>query len=104
MFKFIRKILRLFKKPRSRHINIHVKRYAFKRTQGHCFYCGIKVSAKKGHFDHIIPFSRGGSNDYNNIVWACAPCNLSKSDKSIPQWLNTLPRNKARIIRNNIYR
>jgi 5-methylcytosine-specific restriction endonuclease McrA len=30
------------------------------------------------HFDHRIPFSKGGLSDETNIVLACARCNLRK--------------------------
>jgi len=29
-------------------------------------------------FDHVIPRSRGGKTTWENIVAACAPCNLKK--------------------------
>jgi 5-methylcytosine-specific restriction endonuclease McrA len=32
------------------------------------------------HRDHVIPVSKGGTNDIRNIVLACAPCNVRKSD------------------------
>lgn len=42
-----------------------------------CFYCG----AKSDHADHVIPLSRGGTHDLDNLVPACAKCNFSKGAK-----------------------
>lgn len=44
---------------RSRSIPEDVKTYVWRRDQGRCVRCGSQVNIE---FDHIIPFSRGGSN------------------------------------------
>ncbi len=44
-----------------------------------CFYCG-KETAEDSTVDHYIPFSRGGSNDEDNLVCACRECNELKDD------------------------
>ena len=30
--------------------------------------------------DHLVPISRGGSNDWTNVVTACSPCNTRKAN------------------------
>lgn len=47
------------------------------RDSGKCVLCG---SQEKIEFDHIIPFSRGGSNTYRNIQILCEKCNRQKSN------------------------
>jgi len=63
---------------RSRGITSDVQKEVWKRDGGRCVKCG---SDKKLHFDHIIPFSKGGSNDADNIQILCSKCNIKKSDK-----------------------
>jgi hypothetical protein len=48
-----------------------------------CTYCGSK---KDLSVDHIVPVSRGGSNENDNLVTACRSCNSSKGDKMLNEW------------------
>jgi 5-methylcytosine-specific restriction endonuclease McrA len=47
----------------------------FLRDRFMCQYCGSKDDLT---FDHLVPRSRGGQTRWDNVVAACAPCNLSK--------------------------
>jgi hypothetical protein len=62
----------------DRVIPTHVKLEVWKRDKGCCVRCG---SSKNLHFDHIIPYSLGGSSkDAENIQLLCAKHNLEKHD------------------------
>ncbi len=63
----------------SRRIPTLVKREVWERDKGKCVDCG---STKDLHFDHIIPWSKGGSStDTKNVQLLCGKHNLGKSDK-----------------------
>ena len=47
----------------------------FLRDRFSCQYCGDK---RELTFDHLVPRSRGGLTRWDNVVTACAPCNLRK--------------------------
>jgi len=70
------------------------------RDKGLCGYCG-----KPGqNIDHIVPRSRGGKNEWTNVVWACMGCNDRKADKLLSEVRMTLrvkpyaPKGKAWLI------
>jgi hypothetical protein len=65
----------------DRLIPSHVKLEVWKRDGGKCVTCG---SFDNLHFDHILPFSKGGSSlIVANIQLLCARHNLSKNNKII---------------------
>ncbi len=56
-----------------------VKLEVWKRDGGKCVKCGSKNNL---HFDHIIPYSLGGTSLYaKNIQLLCIRHNLEKHDK-----------------------
>jgi hypothetical protein len=63
----------------ARMIPSHVKLEVWRRDKGRCVRCG---SDENLHFDHIIPYSKGGSSlTAENIQLLCLKHNLAKSDK-----------------------
>ena len=67
--------------PRDTHRRKITRRAVFARDDWTCQYCGARSNLT---VDHVIPRSKGGSSNWENIVASCAPCNLRKG--------NALPR------------
>ena len=53
-----------------------------------CFYCK-KTPKEAGRLtsDHVVPKSKGGSNDRYNQVLACRACNTAKGSKTQKEFL-----------------
>lgn len=67
----------------------------FKRDNYTCAYCG-KIGGKL-EGDHIVPISKGGSDDLNNLTTSCRQCNRQKKDKTVSEFL----RWKQKKLQNN---
>ena len=66
---------------KGRLIPSSVKQEVFLRDNGKCVECG---STDNLHFDHILPYSKGGTSySADNVQLLCARHNLSKSAKII---------------------
>ncbi|ANK82293.1 HNH endonuclease [Minwuia thermotolerans] len=50
----------------------------FLRDRFRCQYCG---STEDLTFDHVIPRRAGGRTTWENVVAACAPCNIRKGGR-----------------------
>lgn len=88
----------------ERYVKWKVRKAVLERDKA-CVYCGrpvcrIRDDTEGGpndhwraydsegqpfHFDHRIPFSKGGASDETNIVLACADCNLKKAQYKYPR-------------------
>ena len=58
-----------------------VRYEVFKRAKHRCELCGAHEANAALHIDHIIPRSKGGSDDLSNFQALCVTCNTSKRDR-----------------------
>lgn len=70
-------------KPKRKSIPPKIRFEVFHRDGFTCQYCGSSVPDVVLELDHIQPFSKGGSNDIDNLLTACTSCNRGKAAKKI---------------------
>lgn len=61
------------------------RRNIFARDKNHCQYCGKRFPTSELSLDHVVPRSMGGGASWENIVCACAKCNVKKGGRTPKQ-------------------
>lgn len=59
-----------------------------KEAKGKCALCGASSKDTMLDIDHILPVSKGGKSDYENLQVLCAKCNRSKRNKDDTSFKN----------------
>lgn len=91
------------------HTNRKRRKAMIESGNSQCWYCGRTVKlnvgfdykdiANQSTIDHLIPLTRGGSNEPENLVLACFSCNSKKRNRTVEEyrWLLIMqhPANKA---------
>lgn len=49
-------------------------------------------------YDHVLPYAHGGTNDLDNLVISCAPCNYGRTDRTVEEVGLFDPRQQPRIV------
>lgn len=57
-----------------------LRHLVFKKSNFKCVQCGVSKKESSLHIDHILPLSRGGTDELDNLQILCRECNLDKSD------------------------
>ena len=68
------------KAPYARRVALN-RENIFIRDKYLCQYCGKEAES----IDHVIPKSKGGEHEWQNVVACCKKCNLIKADKYLNQ-------------------
>jgi 5-methylcytosine-specific restriction endonuclease McrA len=67
--------------------------YVIQRDGGKCQMCGVRCTTKRDDYkrrlaiDHIVPVSRGGTNDPINLRVTCWDCNSRRGADRLPAQL-----------------
>lgn len=67
----------------SRMISFKTKIRVARRDNYTCQECGKHLKDSELEFDHIVPFSKGGTSDEHNLRLACADCNRRKGARHL---------------------
>ena len=64
------------------------RRNIFIRDENRCQYCGRSYGSQRLSLDHVMPKSRGGPTNWENIVCCCLDCNVKKGGRTRakPAW------------------
>lgn len=71
----------------SRNIPQVVKLKVFRRDNCVCQICGKNIPLDEINYDHLIPWSKGGSSDESNIRILCEYCNKKRSNNFESEYL-----------------
>jgi hypothetical protein len=75
------KVFKTKKTPRN--INLRMRWIILKRDNFCCKKCGRSPAKDPSiilHIDHVLPWSRGGETEIENLETLCDRCNLGKSN------------------------
>lgn len=75
---------------RRKSLSKKMKNEIIEKSDGKCFYCGITLDDDLIEYDHVHPFSKGGEDNFENLVAACYLCNSYKSDKTLEEFRESL--------------
>jgi hypothetical protein len=76
-----------------KYISPRMRKTVYERDNRRCFYCGETVfegcgpkHPKGAVVDHLIPFSKGGADEFWNYVTACRSCNSQKRGLTLDEF------------------
>lgn len=67
-------------------VKASVRKIVYRKFSDRCAYCGKVLEAINQTVDHIIPYTRGGGDDVNNLFPACKSCNSEKGVKTLDEY------------------
>ncbi len=68
----------------------------YARDRYRCQYCGDRYATEELTYDHVLPKSRGGKTEWENIVTCCIDCNREKGGRTPKEACMALVRKPSR--------
>lgn len=82
----------------KKRIPTNIRRQVIERDGLHCVYCDEDLTNAEVHLDHVIPESKGGLTNYQNLQVTCRKCNLAKGVLSESEFTESLRRRAMNIL------
>ena len=82
----IRNFERLVKVNPRQGIPPLLRQLIIERDEHCCVHCGATELDGPFQIDHLLPVTRGGTNDPHNLVTACRWCNARKGNLTMEEW------------------
>lgn len=67
-------------------VSAKVRGQVFKASDGKCVYCSVELTPFNFQVDHVVPVSKGGKSNVENLVGCCRGCNAKKRNKDVEQF------------------
>lgn len=77
-------------KPKRRCFSEKERNDIYEKSEGKCALCGKFIRFDEFTIDHILPISRNGSNDLDNLQCTCKQCNGIKQNLTEPELMSVL--------------
>lgn len=79
-------------------ISKNLRRMVIERDGLRCVYCDDDLTGAEVHLDHVIPESRGGPTNYENLQVTCRKCNITKGILSEDEFTDKLRQRALNIL------
>ncbi len=80
-------------------ISKKIREAVYEKYDGHCAYCGQKISLSEMQVDHFIPVYKDGEETIDNYMPACRQCNFYKSTCTLERFRYNLEMMPQRLYR-----
>jgi len=87
--------------PKRRSISKITRQKVFDKCNGHCGYCGHELG-ERWCVDHMHAHYLGGTDDFDNLMPACQPCNLRKMASSVEGFRREMAEQVARARKSSV--
>lgn len=90
---------------KRRKLNQKERMEVYKKTYGHCAYCGCELQYKDMQVDHVVPlngWNEQGTDEIENMLPACRSCNHYKNRIPLENFRRMIENIPAVLMRDSV--